>query len=238
MSTESAIPVVRLEVVDSTNDEARRRLDAGRHDSAFVVIADEQTAGRGTRGRRWDSPPGAGVYLSLALPGGCWPLAGRGVDAPAAAVGPPVQLVQTLAAGVATAEALEQVFGVAPRIKPINDLLVDGRKLAGILVETVVRGGAVASMTIGVGINLRGEGRAVGAEALPATSIEAIRRPPSAVTSEEQRRLEALLTRRLTTWVDRAVREGPSVARDAWMHRVLPGSSWPGLPPDDDVPEA
>jgi BirA family biotin operon repressor/biotin-[acetyl-CoA-carboxylase] ligase len=134
--------------VGSTNDVAVA-LAAGAGDRAAaegaVVIADAQTAGRGRRGRTWFSPQGSGLYLSTIL------MPGRASSSPERATS-----LVTLAAGVALAEAIERVTGLAAQIKWPNDLLVGRRKLAGILAEGLAadRAGAVGHVVLGYGINV------------------------------------------------------------------------------------
>lgn len=110
--------IVRLAVTTSTQDIART-MAAG-----TVVVADQQTAGRGRQNRRWEAPPGTALLASFVLP---------------------ARALATLAAGVAAADAC----GPAVRLKWPNDLLLDGRKLAGILAER--RGD---SCVLGIGVNL------------------------------------------------------------------------------------
>src|SRR5207244_4946287 len=110
--------LIRLASTPSTQDVARG-LPVG-----SVVVADQQTSGRGRLGRRWEAPPGSGLLASFVLP---------------------VHPLASLAAGVAAARAC----GDSVRLKWPNDLLVDGRKLAGILVEV-----ASERALVGVGINL------------------------------------------------------------------------------------
>src|SRR6185436_9860537 len=105
-----------------------------------LLVADEQTAGRGRRGRRWHSAPGAGLTFSLA----------RRIRRPARELA-----ALSLVAGVAAARALRSL-GVAPAaLKWPNDLVVGGAKLGGILVETRVSGRGTLAV-FGIGINLRG----------------------------------------------------------------------------------
>jgi len=123
------------DTVDSTNETAveRARDDA---DEGYVVLADEQTGGRGRRRREWSSPSG-GVWASVVL---------RPELAPRDA-----SLV-TLAASVAVARAVEAA-GVDATIKWPNDVLVDGDKLCGILVEMQADAESVAHAVVGVGLN-------------------------------------------------------------------------------------
>ncbi len=134
-----------FESIGSTNDVALR-LAAESPSAGPVVIADEQSSGRGRRGRAWFSPPGSGLYVSIVLT----PSAARG--SPARATG-----LLTLAIGVALAEGVEAAAGLAPDIKWPNDLTIGRRKLAGILTEAASasdRPGAPAAVVTGFGINV------------------------------------------------------------------------------------
>jgi len=132
-----------LPTISSTNDVALERsataVAEGQDAEGFVVVAEEQTAGRGRRGHAWFSPPGSGLYLSVVL-------------APARArVDPPrATLLLTLAAGVAIAEGITAATGLRPDLKWPNDLQVARRKLAGILAE----GAAGQRVVLGYGINI------------------------------------------------------------------------------------
>ena len=125
--------------VDSTNDRLLELAAAGAPDGS-VVSADEQTSGRGRRGRSWHSPDG-GLYLSY--------LVRDAGDLPRPAL-------LTLAAGVATARAIREATGLAARLKWPNDVVTDqgGRKLAGILAEASGAGSRLEFAVIGVGINV------------------------------------------------------------------------------------
>ena len=121
---------------DSTNAVLLARAEAGAP-SGTVVIAEEQTAGRGRRGRSWFSSPGDSLTFSL-----LWRFAAG--TAPAGL---------SLAAGVAVARALQKVGAGDTALKWPNDILKEGRKLGGILVELVP--GAPHAAVIGIGINLQ-----------------------------------------------------------------------------------
>jgi BirA family biotin operon repressor/biotin-[acetyl-CoA-carboxylase] ligase len=125
-------PVQFFPAVGSTNDVAASLP----HRS--VVVAGQQTAGRGRRGHRWFSPPGAGLYVSIVLAPGT-----ARID-PARAT-----TLLTLTAGVALAEGVETATGLAIDLKWPNDLLVAGRKLAGVLAE-----GHADTVVLGYGINV------------------------------------------------------------------------------------
>nr|WP_228035553.1 biotin--[acetyl-CoA-carboxylase] ligase [Oculatella sp. LEGE 06141] len=124
-----------FETLPSTNRTLWHLLEQGAREGT-VVIALQQQAGRGQWGRQWQSPPG-GLYLSLAL-------------SPTLAAEYGAQLTLCSAWGVAT--ALRQ-FGIPVQLKWLNDLVIDGQKLGGILTETKIQHGQIAQAVVGVGIN-------------------------------------------------------------------------------------
>ena len=127
--------------VTSTMDVAAEAAEAGAGEG-LVIVAEEQTAGRGRRGRTWSSPPGAGLYVSF-------------VFRPSLEAGPASLLsILTLAAGVAVRRAITQATGFAPELKWPNDVVVGRRKLAGILAEGVGIGTHAQTVVLGVGINV------------------------------------------------------------------------------------
>jgi len=134
-------PILHLPSVTSTNDEAMTLAMAGAAEYASVV-ADEQRAGRGRRGRSWESPPGAGMYLSVIVRDH-----GLGAHAP----------LVTMAAGVAVAEAIADVSSLPVELKWPNDVVMGRpwRKLAGILCEASALGSAQGVMVVGIGVNLQ-----------------------------------------------------------------------------------
>lgn len=138
--------------MDVVLGEAHQGADAG-----LLVVADEQTAGRGRRGHAWASPPGAGLYFSLLLR----PPLDRGnmakASAPSATLegtAPSVAGLITLAAGVAVGEGITTATGLDVSLKWPNDVLVERRKLAGILAEAVALGTPAQSIVLGIGINV------------------------------------------------------------------------------------
>lgn len=126
--------------IDSTNTQCKRLAMDGAVDGT-VVVAEEQTAGRGRRGRSFQSPQGLGLYLSALWRPRC----------------EPVQLLPlTSLAAVAVSRAIEQVTGVKAAIKWPNDLLLRDKKIAGILTEMALEGesGQIDYVVLGVGINV------------------------------------------------------------------------------------
>ena len=129
--------VAVLPVIDSTNQYLLDRLSSLQ--SGDACIAEYQQAGRGRRGRKWFSPFGANLYLSM-----YWRLE----EGPAAAIG------LSLVIGIVMAEVLHDLGADQVRIKWPNDLYLQDRKLAGILVELTGKTGDAAQIVIGAGINL------------------------------------------------------------------------------------
>ncbi|MCE0815019.1 bifunctional biotin--[acetyl-CoA-carboxylase] ligase/biotin operon repressor BirA [Buttiauxella sp. S04-F03] len=129
--------VAVLPVIDSTNQYLLDRIESLQ--SGDACIAEYQQAGRGRRGRQWFSPFGANLYLSM-----FWRLE----QGPAAAVG------LSLVIGIVMAEVLRELGAENVRVKWPNDLYLNDRKLAGILVELTGKTGDAAQIVIGAGINL------------------------------------------------------------------------------------
>lgn len=131
--------VIYHDSIPSTNDLAKQLAKDGAAEGT-IVIAKEQTAGRGRMGRSFHAPAGLGLYFSLILRPQC----------------PAPQLLHlTCAAAVASCDAVKECCGIQPQIKWINDLVIDGKKLGGILTELSVNSktGLVDWAVIGVGIN-------------------------------------------------------------------------------------
>lgn len=149
---------VHFERIDSTNAEALRIFRATPAlKSPVFITADTQSAGRGRRGRRWESPAG-GLWASLLYPTSA----------------PPAHYANVaLVIGLAVAEAVEALSHLHIELKWPNDLLLDGRKLAGILCESE-RDGARAALVVGVGVNANVEPDNLGTDLrYPATSLQA-----------------------------------------------------------------
>jgi BirA family biotin operon repressor/biotin-[acetyl-CoA-carboxylase] ligase len=138
-----------LESVSSTQDVAHTLAAAGAP-AGTLVLADEQTAGRGRHGRTWTSEPGAGVWLTL-------------IERP---TDPAAVDVLSLRVGMAIARALDAFAREPVRLKWPNDVYAGGRKLAGVLAEARWRDGAVEWVSLGVGINVRAPASQRGAAGL------------------------------------------------------------------------
>ena len=131
-------PIYHFETAESTNDIAKV---LGREGAAegTMVLAETQTAGRGRLGRSWLSPKGAGLYVSLLLRP---PL-------------PPHELpLITLSTAVSVVRALARAVGVTPGIKWPNDLILNGKKLGGILTEMETESDQIRYLVVGMGLNV------------------------------------------------------------------------------------
>jgi BirA family biotin operon repressor/biotin-[acetyl-CoA-carboxylase] ligase len=203
-------PHRHFRVTDSTNSRARELAEAGAP-GGTVVTAAEQTAGRGRRGRSWVAPAGGALLYSAVVR----PLERRHGLLP-------------LAAAVAACEAAEALEdGLECAIKWPNDVWVDGRKLAGILIEARPQKGWAV---VGVGLNL-----AIAAEEFPPELRETATSLSSAPTAEAAR---TALDERLGEWVDAEPADVISTweERDALRGREISWDAGSGLA--DGVSEA
>lgn len=129
-----------LRVLFSTDSTNRQLMDGDATRDPQLLLAEHQSAGRGRRGRNWHSPIGANLYLSLAWTFAQWP---------------PQLSALPLAAGVAAAQALRSCGLTGLKLKWPNDLIVDHRKLGGLLIEQRGETGGSCRVVIGLGINVR-----------------------------------------------------------------------------------
>lgn len=189
--------------VNSTN--ARLRVLArGRAPAGTVVLAEAQTSGRGRRGQEWFSPRGLNLYASVLL---------------RPTLRPPELAVFSFIASLALTDAIKEL-GVSAVIKWPNDVLVDGKKVAGTLLECAMRGDEVEHVILGVGVNLNVEPAdlraALGPSALFATSL-------AAVTGHEIDRsaFAASYLSRLDHWVGVFEAFGPEAILAAWRLRDI-----------------
>jgi len=135
-------PIYHFPTLSSTNDLAK---DLGRREApeGTLVVAEAQSAGRGRLGRGWESPPGVGLYVSLLLRPRL----------------PPTELPQiTLTAAVSVARVLRRVAGLTPGIKWPNDLLLNGKKVGGILTEMETEMDLISHLVVGLGLNVNNPG--------------------------------------------------------------------------------
>lgn len=127
--------------IDSTNLEAKRLAEEG-CENGTLIIADYQEAGRGRRGRRWEAPAGTTILMSLLLK-------------------PEIDLnhasMITLVSALAVSKAIAKQTGQPAWIKWPNDIVMNGKKVCGILTEMSVKSGGIAYIIVGIGINVNTE---------------------------------------------------------------------------------
>lgn len=194
----SPFRIVAYETVGSTNDELKQLARAGEAEG-LVIYAREQTAGRGRRGRIWASPPG-NLYSSTLLRPRC-----RAADA--AQLG--------FVAALALADAIgELVPAVALSCKWPNDLLANGKKVAGILLESEMAGGDQPDFVIlGVGTNL--------ASSPPETTYPATSLAQEGAPGIEPATMLAVFIRHLAEWLEVWWNDGFPPIRAAWLARAI-----------------
>ena len=178
-------PRVHHRRIDSTNERARRLAEGGAPHGT-VVTADEQTAGRGRQGRSWTAPPRSAVLMSLVV---------RDLD--------DRHSLLPLGAAVAVCEACEEHADVDCSIKWPNDVWIDGRKVAGILIEGRPQEGWAV---LGIGLNVTTR-----REDFPADLRDTA---TSLGLESTDGVLEALLAS-----LDRRLRDDPSAVLEAWRSR-------------------
>ena len=197
----------QIEVLAATDSTSQHLLRSGNQpESARVCFAESQTAGRGRRGRGWVATPYQNIVMSMS-----WRFEGG----PAALTG------LSLAAGVAVLEALE-VFGFrGAGLKWPNDILFDGRKLAGLLVDLRGEAAGPSLVVLGLGLNVAlAEREAAMIDQPWAALCEILPRPV------DRNRLAGLLVRHLGGMFMRFEREGFSAFRAAWeRHHLFAGQA-------------
>jgi BirA family transcriptional regulator, biotin operon repressor / biotin---[acetyl-CoA-carboxylase] ligase len=177
-------PRVHHRVTDSTNERAKELADAGAPHGTLVT-ADEQRAGRGRQGRTWTAPPGSAVLMSLIL---------RDLDERHALL--------PLAAAVAVCEACDEV---GPQVKWPNDVWIDGRKVAGILIEGRPQEGWAV---LGIGLNVTTESFPAELDQIATSLRQAGHETTTAAALDE-----------LLAALDRWIGAPPEAVLDAWRRR-------------------
>lgn len=189
--------------VDSTNDSLRDLAARGAREGT-VVVAETQRRGRGRLGRAWFSPPGLNIYASVLF---------------RPALVPDDMLTFSFIASLALVEALEPL-GVSAQIKWPNDVLVDGKKVAGTLVDCGMRGAAVDYVVLGIGLNVN-VGTAALRDALGPAGGFATSLAEVLGHEVDRNALLAAWLDAVAAWHLRWKREGPAALRKAWADRDI-----------------
>lgn len=133
--------VLYFDTIDSTNTKAQELAEKG-YQSGTLVVADKQESGKGRRGRSWVSPSGTGIFMTLMIK----------LD-----INPNNASMLTLVAALAVAKAITSVTGEEAMIKWPNDIVVNGKKVCGILTEMNAQFDYINHIVVGIGINVHNE---------------------------------------------------------------------------------
>lgn len=133
--------VLYFDTIDSTNTKAQELAEKG-YPSGTLVVADKQESGRGRRGRSWVSPSGTGIFMTLMIKPD---------------INPNNASMLTLVAALAVAKAITSVTGEEAMIKWPNDIVVNGKKVCGILTEMNAQFDYINHIVVGIGINVHNE---------------------------------------------------------------------------------
>ena len=133
--------IAYFDEIDSTNIKAKELAEQG-YPNGTLVVADQQVSGRGRRGRSWESPPGTGIFMTLMLK---------------PEINPNNASMLTLVAALAVAKAIKDVTGLDAQIKWPNDIVINGKKICGILTEMSAQFDYINHIVIGIGINVHNE---------------------------------------------------------------------------------
>lgn len=189
--------IIYRESTSSTNDIAKQLAEAGEPEGT-LIIADEQTAGRGRLGRTWIAPPRSSILMSLILRPSLAPFQTNRV---------------TMAVSVGVCEGIEQVTGLRPQVKWPNDILLNGKKCAGILSEGGIADDRVEYIVVGLGMNVN----------FSVTHVKGLPPNATAIADELGRPVSREgLIRSLVAKIERRylkVREGAD-PQDEWKSRI------------------
>lgn len=133
--------VLYFDTIDSTNTKAQELAEKG-YPSGTLVVADQQVSGKGRRGRGWVSPPQTGIFMTLMIKPD---------------ISPNNASMLTLVAALAVAKAINDVTGEDAKIKWPNDIVINGKKICGILTEMSAQFDYINHIVIGIGINVHNE---------------------------------------------------------------------------------
>ncbi len=227
------------DTVDSTNTQAKALARQGAPHGT-VLVAGEQTGGRGRMGRSFESRAGMGVYLSVILRPGC-------------TAGELMHL--TCAAGVAACQAVQKASGLEPGLKWINDLVLHRKKLGGILTELSVNPAtsAVDYAIVGIGLNCRqrpedfpseleriatsllAAGRDISPEILTAALVEALWQMDGHLLDQKQQLMDTYRSRCITLGQEVSIHRGDTVTQGKAVDMDNDGALAVRLPDDSLV---
>jgi BirA family biotin operon repressor/biotin-[acetyl-CoA-carboxylase] ligase len=197
-------PFIELQSVDSTNNYAMRQVHAGVARQGFVVLAHEQTAGRGQRQNQWEAQQGKNLMMSVVL------------EPPPQYPVPQFSFSMAVALGVHG--LLKKFAGNSVKIKWPNDLYFDDRKAGGILIENVLSGGTWKAAVVGIGLNInQTDFGALHSKAVSLKQLTGSTYNPVALAKDLCRELEAVLHTWETT---------PNAVREQYLEQLYKREQW------------
>ncbi len=191
------------ETLDSTMDEAKRLIQSGKINGTAFIVSNHQTSGRGTRGRKWSSPEGTGIYLSIVH----LPKQNELFEATS---------LYTLACGIACVEAIKTICDIEPQIKPINDIYFDSKKLGGILVESKLHKDGISSLITGIGINLQKSLHNLDRDVVLPVSLEEIIGSNKFISDFSREKLIEVIVAKVCFWYSKIFNKEHSEIKSIW----------------------
>ncbi len=195
------------EELDSTMDEARRLIQSGKIKDIAYVIANSQTQGRGTRGRKWSSPSNSGIYLSV-------------IHKPEDKKFFELTTLYTLACGIACVEAIKEITGIETKLKPVNDIYFNNKKLGGILVESRLHKKGISFLISGIGINTHTTRHELDRNAVEPISLEEIMKEEDFEKFSKEKLIESLI-KKTCFWYEKIFDDKQSSIQKKWENYKL-----------------
>lgn len=183
-------------------DEAKRLLNKNKIKDIALIVSNHQENGKGTKGRKWSSPKDAGIYFSIVHK------AKEGSHFEATTT-------YTLACGIACIEALQKICKISTRLKPVNDIYFDNKKLGGILVESSLTQKGISYLITGIGINIKKYDHTLDRALIEPISIEEILNEKDFKDFKKEDLIEAI-SDNICLWYDKVFNGDKKVIESTW----------------------
>ena len=203
--------------LDSTQDEAKRLIQSGKIKDIAYVVSSSQTNGRGTRGRKWSSPAGSGIYLSV-------------IHLPKKDECFETTTLYTQACGIACVEAIKEVTNIETKLKPVNDIYFNDKKLGGILVESRLEKKGISYLISGVGININKTNHKLDRDVIEPISLEEIMNEHDFKCFLKEKLIEKIIEK-IYFWYEVIFKGKKDSIQKEWKKNLKVYSLAPNLPP-------
>jgi BirA family biotin operon repressor/biotin-[acetyl-CoA-carboxylase] ligase len=198
------VPLIRLNQVDSTNSYAGRLIKSGDALEGTVILAEVQTLGRGQKGNTWESRKGMNLTFSFILMPAFLEAHRH------------FYLLMSISMGIL--DLLRQE-GIKTQVKWPNDMVSEGRKIGGILIENSIRGNSLSSSVVGIGLNVN-QSRFAFAGGNPTSMKLELGR------AIDRENLFADAIRHLTAWIDRLYRKEWRMIQESYLQHLFQFDEW------------